>query len=124
MNEIEKLYELTGFKRSKPSCAECFLDRHSCCRSYDECPELYPLFTAEKQIQLIEFMLKKYGEETIGFELWKDKSYHVMCHLGYDGFDNYADSNTLSGALAGLITLYWQDLTETEQEGIRKILKG
>ena len=89
---------------------------------YNDC-EKYPPFTAEKQIELIEFMLKKYGEETIGFELWKDNSYHVMCHLGYDGFENYADANTLGGAIAGLITLYWKDFTEAEQNEIRRILE-
>ena len=88
-----------------------------------ECKKEHPPFTAEKQLRLIEFMLKKYGEETIGFELWKDNSYHAMCYLGYDGFENYADSNTLGGAIAGLIILYWKDFTKVEQNEIKEILE-
>lgn len=108
MTEVEKLYSLAGVDFGYNNFGV---------------PNIQPPFTAEKQLQLIEFMLKKYGEETIGFELWKDSSYHVMCHLGYDGFENYADSNTLGGAIAGLITLYWQDLTSAEQNEIQEILK-
>lgn len=117
MTEVEKLYSLAGFVKKQCKDYSCIV-----CEQYNDC-EKYPPFTAEKQIELIEFMLKKYGEETIGFELWKDNSYHVMCHLGYDGFENYADANTLGGAIAGLITLYWKDFTEAEQNEIRRILE-
>ena len=129
MTEVEKLYSLANID---------WYDRYYSCKDNkegdcnDNCElcddsievKCYPPFTAEKQLKLIEFMLKKYGEETIGFELWKDNSYHAMCYLGYDGFENYADSDTLGGAIAGLITLYWQDLTEAEQNEIKNILKG
>jgi hypothetical protein len=108
MNEVTKLYENAGVDFGYNNFGV---------------PNIHPPFTAEKQLQLIEFMLKKYGEETIGFELWEDNSYHAMCYLGYDGFENYADSNTLGGAIAGLITLYWQDLTEEERKQIKEILE-
>ena len=111
MTEVEKMYRNCNIKKYR------LLDRDN------KLKWVYPPFTAEKQLKLIEFMLKKYGEETIGFELWKDNSYHVMCHLGYDGFENYADSNTLCGAIAGLITLYWQDLTDADKAEIKNILK-
>ena len=104
MSEIEKLYSLAGFKRSKPSCAECFLDRHSCCRSYDECPELYPPFTAEKQIEITQKLWKFKPNEYPNFDLLTHDSYGEM--------------------VAELANHLWQDLADTEQEEIRKILKG
>ena len=122
MSEISKLYDNANIKICKRK--QGFTLKDCTDRDCKECGYYdMPPFTAEKQLKLIEFMLKKYGEETIGFELWKDNSYHAMCHLGYDGFENYADSNTLCGAIAGLITLYWQDLTEEEKASIKNILE-
>ena len=145
MSEVTKLYENAGIEPEYKDCCiitdkylnyetelsyEDLMDKE--CPHNQECTDeceyaynkiIYPPFTAEKQLKLIEFMLKKYGEETIGFELWKDNSYHAMCQLGYDGFENYADSNTLCGAIAGLITLYWQDLTEEEKQQVKGILE-
>ena len=124
MSEIEKMYENAGCKKILCDCTNC--KKTDCTGNVDQdtCANLtYSSFTAEKQLKLIEFMLKKYGEETIGFELWKDNSYHAMCQLGYDGFENYADSNTLCGAIAGLITLYWQDLTEEEKQQVKGIFE-
>ena len=116
MSVVDKLYELAGFKRSKPSCAECFLDRHSCCRSYDECPELYPPFTAEKQLELIKWLGKYDYFEVYYRPVQKDWIF------GNKTTDSSHYDFTLG--LASWVSYLWKDLTETEQEEIRKILKG
>lgn len=119
MNEIEQMYRNAGVERKKPACVECFLDRHSCNRTYDECPELYPPFTAEKQLEVIkaisirQAVLLKQNRFFIGFESEKTKDLVCAEHLDL----------SFEIALAALINHLWQDITEDEKQKIREILE-
>ena len=107
MSEIEKMYENAGIKPS-PTCNNCnMLDEYwsngtycSTCKddkNNDECGianYIYPPFTAEKQIELIKWLVCT-GEEESTFE------------------------ETLSKQVNDL----WQDLTEEEKQQVKGILK-
>ena len=120
MSEIEKLYELVGFKRSKPSCAECFLDRHSCCRSYNECPELYPPFTAEKQLELIK-LLSYYYNITISKNF--ENNYTFQC----EGDDVrpyvFTSGQDFAEQLAVFVNMCFEYLPEEEKQQVKGILE-
>ena len=67
MNEIEKLYDNTGifkflqcdyYKIYKKYCYENNCDN---CQKDVNLRKIYPLFTAEKQIELIKWLSSKYG---------------------------------------------------------------
>lgn len=124
MSEIEKLYENAGIEKTKGDCLFCPLDVHTCVRSYDECPYYYPLFTAEKQIELIKMLSINYVDKP-NKTLWINKdeianewfiSVHYSDHYGYS---NHADN--FEEALAGLINQLWQDLTEEEKQQVKEI---
>lgn len=82
---------------------------------------IYPPFTAEKQIRIIEWL----GNNKAFFDAdgtifscitnHKDKNGVVK---GYEGKGNSVDS-----CLAGLINNLWQDLTDAEKAQIRNILE-
>lgn len=113
MNEIKKLYELAGVE--KPQINYCTSDncpfnwKYGICQT-KKCPnwvtkqsECYPPFTAEKQLELIKQICPSYP-----------LNYHLKCFQGY----------TFEDGLAKCVNNIWQCVTETEQEEIRKILKG
>lgn len=112
MNEIEKLYETAGIKF------------HTSKEITYYCP-----FTAEKQIELLKYLGKVDWLEPIEFHFnilgyWEFYTTNVTefaneKHIVYQVIENEFDI-----ALAKLIKHLWQDLTETEREQIRKILKG
>lgn len=129
MSEVEKLYELAGIEKDWRSLP------------YGGIEEYYPPFTVEKQIAILMFILNKFGD--IGFQ----KMYSIrgndentrkdfikcLCDCEHETLDsrpvdfyyqNGASGNNFEESLAGLINYLWQDLTETEREEIRKILKG
>ena len=101
MNEIEKLYENVGI--------EPIVRDNAIGRGYyieHQRVEEYPPFTAEKQLKLIVFFVRK------GFKV---------------SFDNYTRDFSLEGiqkSIAMAINGKWQDLTSEEKEQIRNILEG
>ena len=103
MNEIDKLYELAGIEQ------EYFEHFHG--DGYD-----YPPFTAEKQLELIKRFVRK-GLIQIAYS-----SYNCYQFNSFTGGGDYKPK--IENALASFVILKWQDLTKTEQEEIRKILKG
>lgn len=116
MSEIEKLYRLSNiepFIHNQPVKDYNFGGDNG--YQYNEV-KYYPSFTAEKQIELIKWLMAKA----------KDYQYDVENGKYWFIIDDYRETKyrDFDEALAELITLYWQDLTETEQEEIRKILKG
>lgn len=123
MSEIEKLYELAGANKILPpicsdnekfcaNCPEHIKDAMPYCKSAS-----YPPFTAEKQLELIKWLIKKYKIIRIQHNL---NLYYIHIRDIYTGKVHIE----LDEAIAGLINNLWQDLTETEQEEIREILKG
>ena len=116
-NEIEKLYELAGIL--KECLSPCYINKTW--RKTHDCPncdnrENYPPFTAEKQIELIKWLGE--WDYTVRIDFHENEcGIAIEYHSG-----NFQDN--LSEALASIINDLWQDLTETEKEEIRKILRG
>ena len=110
MNEVTKLYENAGFiqKRCKDySCIVC--DKNKDC-------DKYPLFTAEKQLELIKWIAEYKEECRITYE----KEYKWCTQTDWQSsfcYDNFPAS------LANLINNLWQDLTDAEKEQIKEILE-
>ena len=126
MTEITKLYELAGVE--KKECGYCNIDTfcpypHYKCNN--ECPFWkvdkvdYPPFTAEKQIELIKWLIKNTDFQTSTVSQGNQTEYmfctgYDFCGNGFKSFEN---------AIADIICEIWQDLTTDEQEQIREILK-
>lgn len=112
MSEIEKMMQNAGFVKKRCKDYSCGV-----CEQYDKC-EKYPPFTAEKQIELIKWVLTSKNTEILKFEVINGK-YEV-----YDTYyecDKYRES--LDEALADYICCLWQDLTEQDRTEIAYILK-
>lgn len=103
MNEVTKLYENAGVEKSKcwDDCTTC--TRTSCDKNISYIKAEYPPFTAEKQLAIVKQIL---------FSTW------------WMNLKRLQFSEKFDEGLAQMINELWQDLTEEEQEEIRKILKG
>ena len=117
MTEIEKMCENVGVEK-KRMCEWTCKGNEFCstnCEHYESTKEFYPPLTAEKQIELIKWLMiniKDYQYDVEDNKFW---FYIDDCReTKYREFDE---------ALAELINLYWQDLTEQEKEEIRRILE-
>lgn len=111
MSEIEKLYENAGFKTEIVPC-------YSLNCEYFEVDKGYPPFTAEKQLELIKWLI----EEVDYLTLWHfigNKEYPYDFDLGHRN----ATAQSFEECLAKLINVYWQDLTPEEQQQIKEILE-
>ena len=115
MSEVEKMYMRCKIKKQQncshtDTCYNGSLDECEGCNSYQ-----YPPFTAEKQIELIKWLVKT-------------RPIHITFLIDkwvIEGFVRYGKRyDTFEDALSGYINNIWQDLTESEQEQIRSILNG
>ena len=115
MSEIEKMYENAGVKKQIPKvcssnelyCKECeahIEDAMPYCKNAE-----YPSFTAEKQLELIKWIANRKGYP----------DYEYFGEL-FDDYIQLLDSNE---ALAKLVNILWQDLTEKERKQIKEILE-
>ena len=117
MSEITKLYENAGIL--KECLSPCYINKTW--RKTHDCPncdnrENYPSFTAEKQIELIKWLVKNQDIFKITYHrefLWCSSIEWVESDC-YEEFDE---------SLADLINTIWQDLTEEEKQQIKEILK-
>lgn len=92
------------------------------CEHYESTKEFYPPFTAEKQLELIKWLInnpKDFFSWTIQ-QQGKDIKY--IFYVGYE----YGGSEFLefAEALADILNNLWQDLTDQEKEEIRNILNA
>jgi len=118
MSEIEKMYENANIKakeycdRDSDACMTCCpeWENRQDCRKYKS---VMPPFTAEKQLSLIIWLSHKSIEISDFFIDIKDKREHCVSRHGLQFED----------ALAQLINLIWQDLTDEEKAEIRGILE-
>ena len=108
MNEIEKMMQNAGIKRTKGDCLFCPLDVHTCERSYKKCPYYYPPFTAEKQLKILCFIV--------------NNKHSVTFHDQIFGGDKLT-LEKIQENLAWAINRIWQDLTEKEKQQIKEILE-
>lgn len=108
MNEIEKMYKNAGFIKKQCKDYSCIV-----CDKNNNC-EKYPLFTAEKQIELIKWLALRDCITIVAY----------MGGIYSSEHDKYNVSEcSLESCLARLINNLWQGLTEKEKQQIKDILK-
>ena len=125
MSEIEKMYENAGFQKKRK--CEWDKDKESCFHSgfvtCDKCTakieRTYPPFTAEKQLELIKFLLKNYEGIDIckrinRFNFLVDNATFAGCRY---------DDKSFEGSLAGVINRLWADMSEEEKQQVKGILE-
>ena len=110
MTEVEKLYSLAGVEKHPKIMLD--EDTGAVVRSLNE---YYPPFTAEKQIEIVKFLLKK----SVYYDTDGDREYWF--HLS-DEIEN-SKYREFDEALVECISKMWNDLRDYEQEQIREILK-
>jgi hypothetical protein len=117
MSEIEKMYK-TIFGEFVPNCSLCaklidceiFKNTHNCNKF--EC-DYKRLFTAEKQLEITKFLLKK----AVYYDVKDNKYwfYYEECEsAGYKPFDE---------AIAHFINKLWTDMSEAEKQQVKGILE-
>lgn len=108
MSEVKKMYENAGVE-----------DKNINNQLYKDLN--YPQFTAEKQLELIKWLIQKnfYDERIIRSNF--EKTYFYCLYI-----DDYCESEyfeKFAEALANVFNYFWQDLIETERNEIQDILK-
>lgn len=124
MSEIEKMYENAGVKKEVISCPAEYYG-YNCtrnnlgdedCTCYGRC---YPPFTAEKQIELIKWLIQKdFSDEHI-IQSSFEKTYYY-CSFNQE---NQKAFTKFEEALAYVLNYLWQSLLEEEKQQIKEILK-
>ena len=138
VSEIEKMYENAGIKPTKnwQSCLNCKLKTET---RYDDwgseyltcnrlerpekCPdakEYYPLFTAEKQLELLKICFDKYErlEKVRGL-----KERCIIYHHFEKDYTEFVNCETWEETIAGLINNLWQSLASEEKQQVKGILE-
>lgn len=130
MSEISKLYENAEVKKQIPKvcssnelyCKECeahIEDAMPYCKNAE-----YPTFTAEKQLELIKWLLYNTKVDCLNMFYKNEENYleiSINCQNGYS-YENSFDDN-FEIAIASTINTLWQDLTEEERKQIKEILE-
>jgi hypothetical protein len=112
MSEVEKIYKNAGIEPKKkcyywdcpystgmPANDIPYTERNcQDCNNPDKA--VYPPFTAEKQLELIKFLIKDYN-------------YYLDC----------IDTNNFENSLAASLNDLWQDLTDADRTQIKNILE-
>lgn len=125
MNEVEKLYINAGIKtvpQKTKDCTSCYYyeeawDAPCDVCSANKCPfekNIMPPFTAEKQIKMLELILKKRRILDIGYIIEQEKYTCMHYKRTFNSFEE---------ALCADINYHYQDLTEEEKQQIKEILK-
>lgn len=125
MSEIEKLYKLADAKPYK-ICNSCTDDngnkitnskncsfRNLCGNA---CDEPHYILTAEKQIELIKWLIRKYKDISVQHQL---NLFYINIRDIYTGMVHIEFDETI----AGLINNLWQSLTEEEKQQVKGILE-
>lgn len=119
MSEVEKMYKNAGVEKINTQYANNI--------SYHLVG--YPLFTAEKQLELIKWLAsKEYGYYSYGFLMnisdgttWLRVGISCGEDLIYDTYSS--DGDTLEEAIAKILRFMWNKLTEEERKQIKEILE-
>ena len=130
MSEIKKMYENAGVEKDLYCCDDTCGEPTKKCKDCSDYREIYPQFTAKKQIELIKWLAKRdYGDYTSSLliNITDDRVYFSAAAKP----KNYVievlyDSNRCTdfeNALANLINSLWQDLTEEEKQQVKGILE-
>ena len=126
MSEIEKLYRNAGINtisQKTKDCNYCYhyeetydAPCHVC--TTDKCPfekNITPSFTAEKQIELIEWLRE--------LQIDTRKGYWHLAKFGRTTKTVYANNGNLGEALSEIVNQLWKNLTEEEQKQVKEILE-
>ena len=115
MNEVEKLYELAEVNK------KCTDKRYEKCTGvcYDCKYFIYPSFTAEKQIEIIKFLIGKHAR----FDMFKDCEQKDLYMVYYECRYFPKQYLPFEEALAESINHLWQELTEEEKKQVKGILE-
>lgn len=105
INNIAKLYELAGVD--------------SVGFNTYTLEDEYPPFTAEKQIEIIKFLIGKHAS----FDIFKNYEQKDLYMVHYECRYFPKQYLPFGEALAESINYLWQSLTEKEKEQIKEILK-
>ena len=125
MNEVTELYENAEVKKQIPKI--CSSNKLYCkaCKAYIEdvipcCKKAeYPKFTAEKQIELIKFLME---QEDFSWTITQQgKNTEYIFDVGYEY--SSGDFKEFAEALAGIVNNLWQDLTIKEKQQVKEILE-
>lgn len=131
MNEIEKMYKNAGVELIEGLEWVCQNPDHCVYQNLSVTPEncigcehferemRFPPFTAEKQIELIKFLLKNYKSIDINkrinrFNFLVDNATFIGCHHNDKSFEE---------SLAGVINKLWADMSEEEKQQVKGILE-
>ena len=98
MSEIEKLYENAGLFY----CNKCRHDSELDCIYM--CESKYPPFTAEKQLELIIFIINKFG---------------TLTFFDYEKFTR----EVMAEKIAKLLNNHWQNLSDILKQQVKNILE-
>ena len=117
-NNIQKLYEIAGVYL-------CNMPDIDCSKECNKCEDYNP-FTAEKQLELIKWLVKR----CIYFEILEmnDESYGLEFKYAiedeYNKKGRYACviNKDFACALAESVITMWQDLTDEQKQEIKEIL--
>ncbi len=121
MNEIEKLYKNAGVEKEVIPCPAKYYGYDCTRNNWDDADcscniEGYPLFTAEKQIAILQLLTQRCDLTISHFTEWE--------FIHYDGQEpTQVTGKDFAGTFAKLINAYWQDLTEEEKQQIKDILR-
>lgn len=113
MSEISKLYENAEIKMQH------LLDVNT-----NQFVDIYPPFTAEKQLELIKWLArhnfvvcKNLGGWHTGINPTYDEEFGITCSKRATNYGSF------EYALTSLINHLWQDLTEEEKQQVKGILE-
>ena len=123
MNEIEKMYSNAGIEKKVIPCPAKYYG-YNCTRNNwddEDCScdiEGYPPFTAEKQLNIIKWLLKSYDIDFSQLGERIDTSLD-----GVNCISGLGSGNTFEESLAQAINDLWQDLTDADKAQIKEILE-
>lgn len=134
MSEIIKLYENAGIEPDinyvcdKEPCEKHSVDCQECSHLYDT-REDYPDFTAEKQIELIKWLAKRFNSDHMAYwhneiiDVWIFQLYDLTEFSSEEPYIYEGRKKDFTEALCNLINNLWQDLTPEEKASIKNILE-
>jgi hypothetical protein len=117
MSEVEKLYESAGVEKDLYCCDGSCGEPTKRCKDCPDYREIYPLFTAEKQLNLIIFLANR---EIRISPTYISSGYYLN---NIKKIKSSRNISTFETSLAQHINAIWQDLTEEEKQQVKGILE-
>lgn len=121
MNEIEKMYKNARIEQKycNKVCEANKYPYQGWCKGCKYLSIKYPPFTAEKQIEIIKFLIGKHAR----FDMFKNYEQKDLYMVHYECRYFPKQYLPFGEALAESINYLWQSLTEKEKQQITDILK-